>query len=154
MVTHPNCPPSFIRIRPQLFEMWCYMSFLSPISQRWRIIYKFSLLDPDPDLHQTLISSSMSHTEPVHKISAGSVHNFLRYPAHRQTDKQTRRRCRAEHDTCKIHKTNLTLKIIGDWIQWPNMQLLFKFQVNWMKIDNFRNSACVDWPFGRCWPQK
>ena len=30
--------------------------------------------------------------------------------------------------TCKIHQTNLTSKIIGGWIQWPNMQLLFKFK--------------------------
>ena len=25
-VTHPTCPPSFIRIRPQLFEISCYIS--------------------------------------------------------------------------------------------------------------------------------
>ena len=35
-------------------------------------------------------------------------------------------------------------KIIGGWIQWPNMQLLFKFQVNRMKIDNFRRPAYFD----------
>ena len=57
--------------------------------------------------------------------------------------KQSRRRRRADHDTWKINETNLTSKIIGGWIEWPNMQLLFKFQVNRMKTDNFTNSAYV-----------
>ena len=39
------------------------------------------------DEHQNLISSSLSHTQPVHKISSESVYNLLRYPAHRQTDR-------------------------------------------------------------------
>ena len=71
----------------------------------------------------------------------------------RQTDRQTRRRHHAEHDTCKIHKTNLTSKIIGGWIQWPNMQLLFKFQDNRMKIEDFRNlTQVVDlWPMLIFW---
>ena len=30
----------------------------------------------------------MSHTQPVHQLSSESIHNFLRYPAHRQTDRQ------------------------------------------------------------------
>ena len=60
----------------------------------------------------------------------------------RKSNKETRRR-RAERDTCKIQKINLTSKIIGGWIQWPNKQLLFKSQVNRMKIDNFRNPADV-----------
>ena len=29
------------------------------------------------------------------------------------------------------------------WIKWANVQILFKFQVNWMKIVNFRNLADV-----------
>ena len=65
----------------------------------------------------------------------------------KQTDKQTeyQEEDRAERDTCKIHKTNLTeKKLIGGWIHWPNMQLLFKFQVNRMKIYNFINSAYVE----------
>jgi len=37
----------------------------------------------------------------------------------------------------------LNSKINGDWIQWTNGQLLFNFQVNWMKIDNFRNLASL-----------
>jgi len=37
------------------------------------------------------ISSSSSHTQTAHQISSGSVKNFLRYPAHRQTNKQTNR---------------------------------------------------------------
>jgi len=28
-------------------------------------------------------------------------------------------------------------RFIGEQIQWPNMQTMFKFQVNWMKIDDF-----------------
>jgi len=52
---------------------------------------KFSSLDPDPDLHQNQISLSLSHTQPVHKISSGSIHNFLRYPVHTETDRQTER---------------------------------------------------------------
>ena len=38
----------------------------------------------------------------------------------------------------------LTSKIIGSWIQWPNVQILFKFQVNRMKIEDFRKLADVD----------
>jgi len=60
-------------------------------------------------------------------------------------DAWTRKRRRAEHENCKVKKTNLTSAIIGGWIQWPNMQLLFKLQVNQMKIDNFRKSATL-WP--------
>ena len=29
-------------------------------------------------------------------------------------------------------------------MKWPNLQILFKIQVNQMKIDNFRNLAYVD----------
>ena len=38
----------------------------------------------------------------------------------------------------------LTSKVIGGFIQWADMKILFKFQVNWMKIYNFRNLAYVD----------
>ena len=38
----------------------------------------------------------------------------------------------------------LTSKIDGGWIQRPDMQILLKFQVNRMGIDNFRNLARVD----------
>ena len=30
LITHPMCPPSFVRICPQLFEISCYISFLAP----------------------------------------------------------------------------------------------------------------------------
>ena len=49
----------------------------------------------------------------------------------------------------------LTSKIIiGGWIQWPDMQILFKFQVNRMKIEDFRNTTWdVDlWPMLTFWP--
>ena len=39
----------------------------------------------------------------------------------------------------------LTSKIICGWIEWADLKILFKFQVNRMKIDNFCNS-------GMCWP--
>jgi len=34
---------------------------------------------------------------------------------------------------------NITSKIIGGWGQWPDMQILFKLQVNDLKIEDFRN---------------
>ena len=37
-----------------------------------------------------------------------------------------------------------TSKSIGGWIQQPDMKMLFKFQVNWIKIEDFRNSAYID----------
>ena len=37
-----------------------------------------------------------------------------------------------------------TSKLIGGWINWPDMQMLFKFQVNWIIIEDFRNLASVD----------
>ena len=52
-------------------------------------LLKFYLSDPDPDLQQNLMSLSLSNTQHAHQISSGSVHNFLRYPAHRQTNEKT-----------------------------------------------------------------
>ena len=42
----------------------------------------------------------------------------------------------------------LTWKVISGWIQWLDMQILFKFQVNRMKIEDFRDSTLVVdlWP--------
>ena len=38
----------------------------------------------------------------------------------------------------------LTSKIIGGWIQWPEIYyILFKCQVNQMKIEDFRNTTLV-----------
>ena len=37
-----------------------------------------------------------------------------------------------------------TSKLIGGWIQWADVQMLFKFQVNWIKIDDFSNLAYAD----------
>ena len=42
--------------------------------------------------------------------------------------------------------------LIGGWIQWRDMQILFKFKVNRMKIEDFRNVGLC-WPSGLCWPQ-
>jgi len=53
----------------------------SPISQWWRITEKLSDPDLDLELHQNIISSSLSQTQPAHQISSESVHNFLRCPA-------------------------------------------------------------------------
>ena len=38
----------------------------------------------------------------------------------------------------------MTSKIICGWIQWPDIHILFTFQVNRMKIDNFINVTHVD----------
>ena len=46
-------------------------------------------------------------------------------------------------DTCEIPKTNSTLKLISGWIQWQDMEILIKFQLNWMKIEDFINFTLV-----------
>ena len=87
LVTHPTCPPSFAWICPQPFEISCYISFLARSLNGEESLKKFWKSYPDPDLHQNLISLSMSQTEHVQKISSGSIHNFLRYSVHRQTER-------------------------------------------------------------------
>ena len=47
--------------------------------------------DQGLDLHQNLINSSLSHTQHVHQVSSKSIHNFLRYPAHKQRQTDTER---------------------------------------------------------------
>ena len=37
----------------------------------------------------------------------------------------------------------LNSKIIGSLIQWPDVQILLKFQVNGMKIEDFSNPTLV-----------
>jgi len=51
----------------------------------WTVYVLYPTDRPDlyPDLHQKWIILSLSRTQPVHKVSSESVHNFLRYPAHR-----------------------------------------------------------------------
>ena len=83
VVTHPTCLPSFIRIRPQLFEMSCYISVSPDLSmvknQLKNLIILVSGFGSSPKLEQFFLV-----THPlVHKVSPESVHNFLRYPAHR-----------------------------------------------------------------------
>ena len=55
--------------------LWCFFAHL--------LILEYS------DHHQNLISSSLYYPGPLHKISYKSVHNFLSYVVHRQTDKLT-----------------------------------------------------------------
>ena len=63
-------------------------------------------------------------------------------------------RRRAEHDTCKIQKTNLTYK--NNW--WLNfltkyatpLQISSQSDENW----RFQKSHLSCWPFDLCWPQK
>ena len=57
-----------------------------------------------------------------------------------QTNKHERR---TEYDASEISKTNFNIKIIGGFIQLPDLQILFKFQVNRMKIEAFRNTTGV-----------
>ena len=47
------------------------------------------LIFEDPDHHQNLISSSLYHPGPLHKISSQSVYNLLSNVVHKQTDRQT-----------------------------------------------------------------
>ena len=83
IITYRIHPPSLVIIRPQLFEISCYISFwphLSLVKNRFKIKNKF--LDPDLelDLHQNGSISSVSRLQSVCKVSSKSVHNFLRYP--------------------------------------------------------------------------
>ena len=56
-----------------------------------RCFFAHLLILQYPDHHQNLISSSLYYSGPVHKISSQSVHNFLSYVVHRQTNRQTNR---------------------------------------------------------------
>ena len=57
-----------------------------------------------PDHHQNLISSSSYYPKPLHKISSQSVHNFLSYVVHRQTDKRTNRQTNATKNIISFAK--------------------------------------------------
>ena len=59
VVTHPTCPPSFIQICPQLFEISCYISVQPHHSMVKNHLKKLS--DPDSDLNQNLINLSLLH---------------------------------------------------------------------------------------------
>ena len=54
----------------------------------------------------------------------------------------------------KSIKTNLTLKLIGGWIQWRDMQILFKFLPNRMKNEHFRTitKLVTFGQWGDLWP--
>ena len=56
------------------------------LSLNWKESVK-KLLDADLDLHQNRNNWSLSHTQPVHQITSESIHNFLRCPVHRQTNR-------------------------------------------------------------------
>ena len=43
----------------------------------------------------------------------------------------------------------ITSKVIGSRIYWPDMQILFKFQANRMKFEDFREFGS-NWPIGLC----
>ena len=79
LLTYPTHPPSFVITCPLRFETSCYIHIVFwPISQRWRITYKWKKISY-PDRHQNLTDSSFLHRQPVHQVSAESVHNVLRY---------------------------------------------------------------------------
>ena len=54
-----------------------------------------------PDHHQNLISSSLYHSGPAHKISSQSVYNVLSYVVHRQTNRQTNQRYQKHNLLCQ-----------------------------------------------------
>ena len=60
-----------------------------------RCFFAHLLILQYPDHHQNLISSYLYYSGPVHKISSQSVHNFLSFVVHRQTDRQTDRQTNA-----------------------------------------------------------
>ena len=61
-----------------------------------------------PDHHQNLISSSLYYSGPVHKISSQSVHNFLSYVVHRQTNRQTDKLTNATKNITSFAKARST----------------------------------------------
>ena len=81
-ICHGHTPNLSTKFRPNpstTFWDTMLLSFLAPSLNDEESLKQ--LLDPDPDLHQNWINSSSSHTELVHKISSGSVHNLLRHHA-------------------------------------------------------------------------
>ena len=76
---------------------------------RWKIIRSESGSGSSPNLN----SSSSLRTQAAHQISSDSVHNFLRYPAHRQTKRKTSRKAaigrRASNDFWPLIWVNLVL---------------------------------------------
>ena len=61
------------------FYISCYIQFLAPSFNGEESLKNLQQSDPDLHLHQNVISLSSSHTQPAHKISSESVHNFLGY---------------------------------------------------------------------------
>ena len=60
------------------------------ISQWWRITFNNSSSRIGIRIFtKNRIGLSLSHTQLIHKISSGSMQNFLRYPAHKHTNRQT-----------------------------------------------------------------
>ena len=54
----------------------------------WCVSLIYSSYTEDPDHHHNLITSLLYHPEPLHKISAQSIHKVLSN-VHKQTDRQT-----------------------------------------------------------------
>ena len=84
---------------------WEYRVYM----RRWYataiMFFAHLLILEDPDHYQNLISSSLYHLRPLHKISAQSVHNILSDIVHKQTNKQTDR-----HTNQFYQKYNLLLQ--------------------------------------------
>ena len=53
------------------------------------VLYSTDRPDLDMDLNPNLIDSSLSRTQPVRQVLSEYVHNFLSYPIHRQSNRQT-----------------------------------------------------------------
>ena len=65
------------------------VEYVPPPGRTVYVLYPTDRLHLDPDLHQNRINSFLAHTLAVHQVVSKSVHNCLKYPAHRQTNKQT-----------------------------------------------------------------
>ena len=68
-----------------------------------RCFFAHLLILQYPDHHQNLISSSLYYSGPVHRISSQSVHNFLSYVVHTQTNKTNKQTNRQTNQRYQKH---------------------------------------------------
>jgi len=80
-----------IPVRGIFFDV---IKFPVTVHMLWEKAIRFRHADYGPDRAQNLISSSMSRHLSTCNISSKSMHAFLSYLAHRQTDRQTNKRGR------------------------------------------------------------
>ena len=82
---HPRTPPQ----KKKKKRLWIITCITIWLCYCYYGVFAHLLILEYSDHHQNLISSSLYHPGPLHKISLQSVDNFLRNVVHRQTNKQT-----------------------------------------------------------------